>query len=270
MKKIWMPTITNVAARIASRSSRERAEAVADPARDDRRRRRRPRRASRPRRGGDRARAGGVRRALEARVALAEVEDPVRAAAEPEREHLRADDRRAASRRSACARRSGGRQTRRRRTRAPSSGARAATITTPGRMKRKFGLCTSIRRRWRQPSRNGESFDVAPRGCSLIGSSLDPEPDARRADHHLRGELHPGGAEAQLGQHVAAHARMPQCASATLVAEDEVEEPAQQRVADPAERRHRPVLDAAHPVPHHELGARGRVRSTNAGISSKS
>ena len=52
-----------------------------------------------------------------------------------------------------------------------------------------------MRRRCRQPSRNGDSFDVADARVQLDRNLPHVELLARRANHHLRRELHPDRAE---------------------------------------------------------------------------
>ena len=76
------------------------------------------------------------------------------------------------------------------------------------------------------------------------------------ADHHLGGELHPGRAQVELVEHVAAQRAHAAVGVAHAGAEEEVEQPGQQRVADVAvQPRHRSRLDVPHAVAHHQLGA---------------
>ena len=101
-----------------------------------------------------------------------------------------------------------------------------AAITAPGRMNRWLGECTSRKRRWRQPSRKLDSFDSPPRGWYSIGNCADLELLLGRADHHLGGELHPGRAQVQPRQHVAAERAHPAVGVVDAGAEQEVEEAA--------------------------------------------
>ena len=100
-------------------------------------------------------------------------------------------------------------------TRIETMGCRSAASTAPGRMNRKFGLCTSRNRRWRQPSRKLESFESPPRGWYSIFDFGDLEVLLGRADHHLGGELHAGGAQVRRSSTSRRSARMPQWASST-------------------------------------------------------
>ena len=78
----------------------------------------------------------------------------------------------------------------------------------------------------------------------------------RGPDDHLGGELHPGRAQVQPGQHVAADRPHAAVRVADAGAEQEVEDAGQDRVADVAvQPRHGAGMDVVHPVAHHELGA---------------
>ena len=78
----------------------------------------------------------------------------------------------------------------------------------------------------------------------------------RRADDHLGGELHAGGAQVERGQDVAPEAAHAAVRVADAGAEEEVQRAAEQRVADVAvDPVHRAGLDVVHPVAHDELRA---------------
>ena len=77
-----------------------------------------------------------------------------------------------------------------------------------------------------------------------------------RPDHHLRGELHAGGAQVQPGEHVAADPAHAAVGVLDPGPVEEVEHPREHWVAHVAvQPRHRPGVDVVHPVAHHEVGA---------------
>ncbi len=78
----------------------------------------------------------------------------------------------------------------------------------------------------------------------------------RGPDHHLGGELHPGRAQVEPRQHVAAQRAHPAVGVVDAGAEQQVQEAGQQRVADVAVvPRHRARVDVLHPVADHDVGA---------------
>src|SRR3954452_2929482 len=77
-----------------------------------------------------------------------------------------------------------------------------------------------------------------------------------RPDHHLGGELHPCGAQVELRQDVASQRAHAAVRITHPGLEEEVQDPAEDRVADVAvQPRHRARLDVVHPVTHHQLRA---------------
>ena len=76
------------------------------------------------------------------------------------------------------------------------------------------------------------------------------------SDHHLGRELHPGGAQIQLGQHVASERAHPAVGVIDPGPEQQVEKAREQRVADVAVMPgHRARVDVLHPVADHHVGA---------------
>ena len=74
----------------------------------------------------------------------------------------------------------------------------------------------------------------------------DGESAAVRLEHHLGGELHPGRVEVERGQRVAADRAHPAVRVGHLHAEEDVEHPGEDRVADEAvQERHRVAVDRA-------------------------
>ena len=72
----------------------------------------------------------------------------------------------------------------------------------------------------------------------------------------LGGELHPGRAQVERRQQVAAEGAHPAVGVADAGPEEEVEQPREQRVADvPVKPGHRARLDPGHPVADHQVGA---------------
>ena len=123
-------------------------------------------------------------------------------------------------------------------------------------MKRCVGLCTSRKRRWRQPSLQVESFDSPTARVVLDRELADVEPLLGGADHHLGGELHARRAQVEARQDVAADAAHAAVRVAHAGAEEEVEDARQDRVADVAvQPRHRARLDVRHAVADHHVGA---------------
>ena len=83
----------------------------------------------------------------------------------------------------------------------------------------------------------------------------DVELRLRCPDHHLGGELHPGRAQVESWQHVAADRAQPAMGVADRCAVENVEKAGEDRISDPAQPGHRSGLDVLHPVAHDELGA---------------
>ena len=134
--------------------------------------------------------------------------------------------------------------------------APTAAITAPGKMNRWLGECTSRKRRCRQPSRKLDSLDSPPRGWYSMANWRSVRCLLGRADHHLGGELHAGRAQIQLGQDVAAEGAHAAVRVIDAGAEQQVEEPRQQRVADVAVQPwHGARLDVLHPVADDHVGA---------------
>ena len=110
-------------------------------------------------------------------------------------------------------------------------------------------------RRCRQPSRNGESFDVADARVQLDGNLPDVEVLARRADDHLRGELHPDRPEVEDREDAPSHGAHPAVRIPDVRPMERVEEAGEDRVPDAAQPGHRARLEAAHAVSDDELGS---------------
>ena len=84
---------------------------------------------------------------------------------------------------------------------------------------------------------------------------LDGQVLLGRADDHLRGELHAGGAQVEAGQHVAADGAHAAVGVLDARAEEEVEHPGEHGVAHVAvQPGHGARVDVVHPVAHHQLG----------------
>ena len=206
MKNTWMPATIAVAATIASRSSesvpKPRAIHVPDDHGAERRGRRGRATAPSSSPCSSRIRPSHL---SNQRIALAELEVAVGAAAEAEPDHLGADDdqQRAADQRVSVERaareRSGAR------TRPASAARRAAIITSPGIDEQRSSGCRRGSAAGGASRRAcGDSFDSPPRGWYSIGNSRMSRCSSRRPDHHLRGELHPRRVEVEQRQHVAA------------------------------------------------------------------
>ena len=88
-----------------------------------------------------------------------------------------------------------------------------------------------------------------------------PEAAAERLEDHLRGELHPGRVEVERRERVAAHRPHPAVGVGDLHAEEEVEQPGEDRVPDVAvEPRHRLAVDRPLEAgAHHEVVAGGEA-----------
>ncbi len=128
--------------------------------------------------------------------------------------------------------------------------------TAPGMMNRCVGLWTSRKRRCRQPSRKLDSFDSPPRGWYSIGNSAIFRCSLEARITISEANSMPVVRRSRRGSTSRRSARMPQWASFTPGAEEEVQEAREQRVADVAvQPRHRAGLDVVHAVAHHELGA---------------
>ena len=93
-------------------------------------------------------------------------------------------------------------------------------------------------------------------GVVLDGELREDQMLLGGADHHLGGELHPGGAQIELGQHVPPQRPHAAVGVVDPGAEEQVEEAGQQRVADVAVMPgHRAGMDVLHPVADHHVGA---------------
>ena len=88
-----------------------------------------------------------------------------------------------------------------------------ANAITPGMRYSHVGLASSRNFRWRQPSGQVWSFDSPTRGRYVIGQLTDAQPGAGCLHDHLRGVLHPRGAQAERWYASASNARMPLWAS---------------------------------------------------------
>ena len=110
-------------------------------------------------------------------------------------------------------------------------------------------------RRCRQPSRNGESFEVPTRGWSSIGTSRTSSPSRVARMTISDANSMPTVRRLRTGQDVAADRAHPAVRVVDVRAIEDVEEPREKRVAHPAEPGHRTRLDAAQAVPDDELRA---------------
>ena len=82
----------------------------------------------------------------------------------------------------------------------------------------------------------------------------DLEAAPGRSDHHLRGELHAGRLQVEHREDIAPERSHAAPRVADRSAEEQVEEARHERVADAAQHGHRAGLDGVHPVPHDQLG----------------
>ena len=218
-KKIWMPTMISVAASTARRSSESspKPRSIQMPE-DHGAATTRPASHDRPAEEQAVLEPEARAHAVEPGVLLAHEVGAVGVGAEPEREHLRADDHEQRSRRSSCGGPTRGRGRPSEASTVSAISAPRTAITAPGTMNRCVGLWTSRKRRWRQPSRKLESFDSPLARVVLDRDLVDLEPLLGRADHHLGGELHAGRAQVEARQGTSRrNARMPQWASRTPV-----------------------------------------------------
>ena len=101
----------------------------------------------------------------------------------------------------------------------------------------------------------GRELRLTLAGVESDRQLADLEAAARGADHHLGGELHPGRLKGERGQDVAPERPHAAMRVAHRRAKEEVQEAGEQRIADPAEHRHRARLNCFHAVPHHQLRA---------------
>ena len=123
-------------------------------------------------------------------------------------------------------------------------------------MNRWLGLCTSRKRRWRQPSRKLESLLSPPRGWYSIGNSAIFSFSLEARMTISEANSMPVVRRSRRGSTSRRSARMPQCASLTPVRKNRLSRPGEDRVADVAvQPRHRAGLDVVHAVADHHLGA---------------
>ena len=153
-----------------------------------------------------------------------------------------------------------------------SRAGRAANSATPGTRNRCVGLCTSRKRRCRQPSRNEFSFDSPRRGWYSIGISSIRSPafDARITISEANSI--PGMRRSRLLERVAPERAHAAVGVADAAAVEEVQDAGQHRVADVAvQRRHRALVDASLAGASPSRGRRpSSSGSTNRPTSSKS
>ena len=123
-------------------------------------------------------------------------------------------------------------------------------------MNRWLGLCTSRKRRWRQPSRKLESLLSPPRGWYSIGNSAILRFSLEALMTISEANSMPVVRRSRRGSTSRRSARMPQWASLMPVRKNRFSRPRQDRVADVAvQPRHRARLDVVHAVADHHLRA---------------